>query len=152
MSNAPLTWYPSKVDWWLALALCLPPVAILVVCVLAVLTDATTDLLVSLAAAAFMAAIYRGLVFPVRYGVDDTHLMVRFGLCRRRIPLASIVSVRPSRNPRSSPAMSLDRLCVRYGKGIFNTVLISPADRRGFLDELARKAGLRDDGDGLRRL
>lgn len=96
--------------------------------------------------------IYFGLVFPMRYGLDDTHLYVRFGLCRPRIPLADISEVYPTRNPLSSPALSLDRLPVQYGQGFFKAVMISPANRNGFLDDLAQKAGLKREGDRLVRV
>jgi len=91
------------------------------------------------------------LVFPMRYGLDDTHLQVRFGICRQRIPLADILEVHPTRNPLSSPALSLDRLHVQFGQGIFKTVMISPAERSRFLDDLAKTAGLKREGDRLVR-
>jgi hypothetical protein len=97
-------------------------------------------------------AIYVGVLFPMRYGLDDTHLLVRFGLLRLRIPLADIAEVQPTRNPLSSPALSLDRLSVQFGKGILDTVMISPADRGHFVDALAQKAGLKREGDRLVRV
>jgi hypothetical protein len=96
--------------------------------------------------------IYFGLVFPMRYGLDDTHLVVRFGVCRQRIPLAAITEVKPTHNPLSSPALSLDRLHVRFGQGVFKAVMISPTDRNRFLDELAQKTGLQREGDRLVRV
>ena len=88
----------------------------------------------------------------MRYGLDDTHLLVRFGLCRQRIVLADISEVHPTSNPLSSPALSLDRLHVQYGEGFFKAVMISPADRNRFLDDLAQKAGLKREGDRLIRV
>ena len=58
---------------------------------------------------------------------------------------------RAKANPTTRAALSLDRLRVQYGKGFFKAVLISPADRNGFLDDLARKAGLKREGDRLLR-
>src|SRR5205814_682936 len=95
---------------------------------------------------------YFGLVVPMRYGADDAYLTVRFGICRQRIPLGDITEVRPTHNPLSSPALSLDRLRVQFGPGFFNAVMISPADRNGFLDDLAQKAGLKREGDRLVRV
>jgi hypothetical protein len=82
----------------------------------------------------------------------EHHLLVRFGICRQRIPLADIAEVHPTHNPLSSPALSLDRLRVQYGQGFFKAVMISPADRNGFLDDLAHKAGLKREGDRLVRV
>lgn len=71
------------------------------------------------------------------YEIEDRDLNVRSGPFRWRVPLDSIESVRPSRNPLSSPALSLDRLEVRYGGG--KRLLISPRDRDRFLADLAAR-------------
>jgi hypothetical protein len=68
-----------------------------------------------------------------------------------RIPLGDIVEVRPTRSPLSSPALSLDRLHIRFGEGFFKAAMISPADRQELLGELAARAGLQRDGDRLVR-
>lgn len=145
-------WYRSKLDWWLVLLLCLPPLAAIGLCINAALTRATSDLLVGSVAAVFVACLYFGIIFPMRYGLDDTHLIVRHGVCRRRIPLAEISDVCPTRNPLSSPALSLDRLRVQFGQGFFKVVMISPAERSQFLGDLAQRAGLKREGDRLRRI
>lgn len=150
-----IEWYPSKIDWWLALLLCVPPVASIAVCVAMVplaLAGMTSGLLVGIASVLLVFGIYFGLVFPMRYGLDDTHLLIRFGICRQRIPLADISEVYPTHNPLSSPALSLDRLHVRFGQGFFKATMISPADRDRFLNELAQKAGLKREGDRLFRV
>jgi hypothetical protein len=151
MSLEPVQWYPSKIDWWLAPLLCLPPAGVILVCVISAVTGEMSAMLVGLVAAVVIAGVYLGLVFPMRYGMDDTHLIVRFGLCRQRVPLADIREVHPTHNPLSSPALSLDRLRVQYGPGFFKAVMISPANRNAFLNELADKAGLERIGDRLVR-
>jgi hypothetical protein len=120
-------------------------------CVLLAFSGKTSELPVGLVSLALVFGLYFGLVFPMRYGLDDTHLTVRFGICRHRVALADILEVHPTHNPISSPALSLDRLHVQYGEGFFRAVLISPADRNGFLDDLARTAGLKREGDRLVR-
>jgi hypothetical protein len=152
MLGETMRWYPSRVDWWLAALLCLLPLASLGVCLALVLAGQTAALPVGLASVLLVLGIYVGLVFPMRYGLDSTHLVVRFGLCRQRIPLVEIAEVGPTHNPLSSPALSLDRLRVQYGPGFFKAVMISPADRNGFLDDLAQKAGLKREGDRLVRV
>jgi hypothetical protein len=149
MSAERTLWYPSKIDWWLVPVLGLPPVVAIAACVNAAMSGSTTGLLVGIAAFLLVGCIYFGLVFPMRYGLDDEHLIVRFGIFRRRIPLAEIREVEPTFNPLSSPALSLDRLRVRFGPGLFQSVMISPTNRNLFLDELARKTGLKRDGDRL---
>ncbi len=152
MSDVPTQWYQSKVDWWLALILCVPPMASVAVCVALVLNGKVSELPIGIGSVVFIAAIYFGLVFPMRYGLDDTHLIVRFGLCRQRILLTDVLEVQPTHNPLSSPALSLDRQHVKYGQSFFKAVMISPANRDRFLDELAQKAGLKREGERLVRV
>lgn len=101
-------------------------------------------------------------------------LLVRCGCYLRwEIPIGEIREVRPSRNSASGPAWSLDRLEVVASSpsvwpgspsgwwhnsllispsGSRASLLISPKDRDGFLDELARRAGdLERNGDRLLR-
>lgn len=68
------------------------------------------------------------------YLFDGAELRVRCGPLRWQIPLDQIHNVEPTRNPMSSAALSLDRLRIDYGRGKF--VLVSPADKAGFLREL----------------
>lgn len=151
MSDEAMHWYKSKIDWWIALLLCVPPVTSVAVVVAMAIGAKTSDWPWALGSILFVIALYGGLVFPLKYGLDDAHLLVRFGVCRQRIPLTEVSEVYPTHNPLSSPALSLDRLHVQYGPGVFKAVMISPADRDGFLNDLAQKAGLKRDGDRLIR-
>lgn len=146
-----MRWYRSKVDGWLVPLLGVPPVASVAVTILLLRVGTPAESLVGFGSMLAVVALYVGLVFPMKYGMDDEFLHVRFGLCRRRIRLADITDVRPTNNPLSSPALSLDRLQVRFGSGLWGALMISPAERGEFLDELARRAGLRREGSRLRR-
>jgi hypothetical protein len=152
MSSEPAQWYSSKVDWWIAALLCVPPVASVAAIVGLVAQGKAGELPLALGGIAVVAAVYIGLVFPMRYGISDTHLVVRFGMMRQRIPLANIIEIYPTHNPLSSPALSLDRLWVQYGASWTKAVMISPADRDRFLAELADKTGLKREGDRLARV
>jgi hypothetical protein len=68
------------------------------------------------------------------YVIGDEHLDVRSGPFRWRIPLREITSIQRTRNPLSSPALSLDRLAISYGRG--GSCMISPADQAAFLEVL----------------
>lgn len=68
------------------------------------------------------------------YLFHDRQLLVYCGPWRMQIPVDSITQVEATHNPLSSPALSLNRLRVSYGK--YDSVLISPADRAGFLAAL----------------
>lgn len=85
------------------------------------------------------------------YTVTDERLIIRSGPFRWRVVLDAIHSVEPSHSLLSSPAVSLDRLRVRYGPSR-RSVLISPDDTERFLWDLAVRApGLELVGDRLRR-
>jgi hypothetical protein len=152
MVSETMEWYRSKVDWWMVPILCFPPVASVATCVALAAAGQMSALPWGIVSVLLVGGIYFGLVFPMRYGLGDVYLVVRFGLCRQRIRLADISEVHPTHNPLSSPALSLDRLHVQYGQGIFKAVMISPVNRNRFLDDLAAKAGLKREGDRLVRV
>lgn len=83
---------------------------------------------------------------PVRYGIASDALLVRFGVVRQRIRFDSIREVYPTHNPLSSPALSLDRLAIKTGRGPLRLTLISPLQRDEFIGLLCTRAGLTWDG------
>ena len=76
--------------------------------------------------------------FHVCYWIADSILHVRASFFRWKIPVDSIVSVKPTRSWMSGPALSLDRLEILHKRGV---VLISPRERDEFVRELARALG-----------
>ena len=76
------------------------------------------------------------VLYSIDYTFEGPDLRIRASFFRWRVPLASIDSVEPTRNPLSSPACSLDRLLIRYGK---KRIMISPLDQAGFLRALAQR-------------
>ncbi|UKE71286.1 PH domain-containing protein [Xanthomonas cerealis pv. cerealis] len=68
------------------------------------------------------------LLLSTAYTIESEVLIVRSGPIRQRIPLDQISDIRPSSNPISSPALSLDRLEIHYGQ---KRILISPKDKQG---------------------
>lgn len=72
------------------------------------------------------------------YEVTATELLVRSGPVRKTIPLDTLSRIRPSNSIMSAPALSIDRLELQYNK--FDEILISPADKRGFLAAIVARA------------
>ena len=91
----------------------------------------------------FVLALLRLSAWPVDYTIDDGLLVVRSGLIKYRVVLGSIVRVEPTRSPLSSPAWSLDRLRVvfRTGETSEGALLLSPADKAGFVRALEEACG-----------
>jgi hypothetical protein len=143
--------FRSKVDRWL-LALVAVPLALSVgATVSALLAHPPFEAVLLIVGLEVLVLLFVSWTFrSTYYLVSDREVVARSGLFRWRIEIATIESIRPSRNPASSPAMSLDRLEVRYGHG--RTLLVSPADRIDFLDAIVvRSPGLRRVGEEVRR-
>lgn len=148
--------YPSKRDPEL-LGILLLILGLSLIASLAVVLDVGPDaggwigLSPFLLACSLVAWIWLG----TGYRFEDGALLARSGPFRWRIPLGEIVEVLPTRSPLASPALSLDRLEVRYGRdGILldGILLISPEDPERFLrDLMARNPFLRWRGDRLVR-
>ncbi|MDQ1145866.1 hypothetical protein QE429_002693 [Bacillus sp. SORGH_AS 510] len=62
--------------------------------------------------------------FGTYYEIKREQLIVAGGPFRWKIDIMSMSSIRKTRNPLSSPALSLKRLEIRYGK--WNIIFISP--------------------------
>ncbi len=83
------------------------------------------------------AALAIWITFSTYYELGPDALVARSGPFSWRIALADIISIRPSDSSQSSPAMSMDRLEIRYGDG--RSLLVSPADQAEFLAMLHRR-------------
>lgn len=134
------TVYRSKTDWWLGAVLWVGVLAMVASAGGLWLAGASPALSLGsaalfLALAAFMVWILRG----TRYELYPDRLLVRSGPFRWTVPLAAIEEVHPTRNPLSSPALSLDRLQVSY-RGSRVGIMVSPEPRGAFLQDLAARA------------
>lgn len=74
------------------------------------------------------------LLLSTDYTVTLEELLVRCGPFKWTIKRDDIRSIKSTRNPISSPALSLDRLEIRYGN--YKSILVSPEDRIGFYQAL----------------
>lgn len=144
--------YPSKRDGW---------IVILLWAGVAVMLLAAGNLWRAPAPLAFrllisvllicVAALVLWTLYGTRYTLTESTIIVQSGPFRWVIDLAAITEVFPTRDPLSSPACSLDRLQIRYGKSRLG-MMISPQDNAGFLrDLMARAPGLKLNGDRVLR-
>lgn len=128
--------YPSKIDTWLLVVLLASVAVALVAAGATVVTKST----VAMAMGGFIAVIGAGLpvwlLTSTQYIIGSERLLVQSGPFKWKIPLSKISSVESTRNPLSSPALSLDRLHIKYGRG--QEIMISPKDQATFIDELER--------------
>lgn len=77
------------------------------------------------------------LMVGTHYTVDGNLLRIVSGPFRWKVPVDQITSVEATKNPLSSPALSLDRLRIRYGEK--RRIMISPADKAGFLKAIGHE-------------
>jgi hypothetical protein len=88
---------------------------------------------------ALVVAVLLWTMLGTRYTLSDEALQVRSGPFAWRIALTEVSGIEPTRDARSSPALSLDRLRIDYGHGRW--LMISPADKQRFVrDFTARRA------------
>ena len=130
------TIFRSKIDLWLVVVVAIAPVVFMDF-VFDVLS--TSDRLALLSTLAVVAAVWGVMVwlyYSTRYTISGDFLLVKAGPFSWVIPIDDIVRVEPTRDPKSSPALSLDRLLIRYGQSA--ELMISPKDKSGFMDELRK--------------
>jgi hypothetical protein len=129
-----VTVYRSKIDAWL--------VAVLAAAMAVSLFAASAVLSAGLPSAWWIAALTGGaglglplfVLLSTRYTLENCDLIVRSGPFRWRIPVAQITGITPTSSPLSSPALSLDRLRIEYGRG--KSLMISPRDKEHFLRDV----------------
>jgi hypothetical protein len=81
---------------------------------------------------AFVLYMYINTLYVV---TGDDKLKIKSGfLFNREIYIKSIKKVRPTRDHRTSPALSFDRLEILYNR--YGRVVVSPNDKSGFIKEL----------------
>ena len=145
----------SKRDGWLVLVLAfaiLFPLAIGLCLLIATPARLAGVLLIGVGVA--VGILIYWLINPLYYEIAESKLRVRAGPMRWTIPLDSIDEVYPTRNALSSPALSLDRLLIKYVNGSGRRALmISPEDQPAFLKALtAAEPRLKFVGNSLKSL
>lgn len=74
----------------------------------------------------------------ISYTIIDDSLIISSGLFgKQKIAISDITSIRKTNNPLSAPAMSINRLEIKYGHN-FDYALISPVRREEFVEELSK--------------
>ena len=86
-----------------------------------------------------VVALMLWLLLGTHYTVDRGLIRIVSGPFRWKVRLDEIQSVEETRSPLSSPALSLDRLKIVYGNG--RRIMVSPADKAGFLKSIGQELG-----------
>lgn len=128
--------FKSKIDRWLLFLLIAVMVfEVVVMGIAATQVDSPRDATVLIVAALAIVALIGSMLVGTHYTVSGNTLRVACGPFRWKVPLDAIQSVEATRNPLSSPALSLDRLRIHYGR---RRIMVSPSDKAGFLKAIGQ--------------
>ena len=121
--------YKSKIDLWLLIPFLIP--------IYFGITNLTSNnrmgWIIIVATIAFVVFMYRSTY----YIIENSKLIVRsMFIVHEKIDISTIKKIYKTKNPLSSPALSLDRIAIVYNK--FDEILISPIDKRQFVDDLLK--------------
>ncbi len=126
--------FKSAVDPWVyALALGLP-VALVLGAVPILATAQSTMVMLGTLTLVLGAITPPWLLFFTYYRIDSTLLRIQAGPFVWLIPLDQIRSITPSRSLVSSPALSMNRLKIDYGRQ--RCIWVSPKDKSSFIKAL----------------
>ena len=128
------TVYRSKIDAWLLAVLALAMAVSLFVTFMIFSTGSPVAWLVAAVTAGIGVGLPLWLLLSTRYTLEPRRLVVQSGPFKWRIAVADITSITPSSNPLSSPALSLDRLRIDYGRS--SSLMISPRNKDQFVREI----------------
>jgi hypothetical protein len=126
--------FRSKIDGWLVLLVIATGVLALTTSIPLIIRGVPGAIPIAVVVFVSVVGLPVWLLSTTSYWFEDEELCIRSGPLRWRIPVNQIKAVTPTRNLLSSPALSLDRLQIDYG--LYQSVLVSPLDKKGFLGAL----------------
>ena len=147
MINAVFT---SKIDLWLAFLMLGSSLLLILVPVWEwIYNNSSISRVLFISLFTMPGAILLLLIFfTVKYSLSENKLFVKNDFSTQSISLKDITYITPTNSLLSAPALSLDRIEIRY-KG--DSIVISPKDKDGFYHAVQERVpALKTDGnDGL---
>ena len=144
MINAVFT---SKIDLWLAFLILGSSLLLILVPVWEwIYNDSSTTRILFISLLTIPGAILLLLIFfNIKYSLSEDELFVKNGFSTQSIPLKDITHIIPTNSMLSAPALSLDRIEIKYKGG---SIVISPKDKEGFYRAIQERVpALEIDGD-----
>ncbi|WP_293896188.1 PH domain-containing protein [Flavobacterium sp.] len=121
--------YKSKIDWWLGLVLAYPIFRSIV----SIIDGEWIGYLGIVLCLLFIFFISKS----TRYIIAENQLIVKcMFIVNYKIEISKIRKIEKTNNVLSSPALSLDRIAIKYNK--YDEVYISPKDKQVFVDDLLK--------------
>ena len=144
MINAVFT---SKIDFWLALLMLGSSLLLILVPLWEwIYNNSSMNRIIFMSLFTIPGALLLLLIFfNVKYTLSDDKLLVENGFSTQSILLEDIAHITPTNSMLSAPALSLDRIEIKY-KG--DSIVISPKDKDGFYRAIQERVpALKTDGD-----
>lgn len=126
--------YRSKIDTWLLVVLVASIALSLAAAITMVVAGAPGAWIVAPVTAILGAGLPASVLFATRYVLEKNVLKIQSGPFRWSIPVDEIRGITPTSNPLSSPALSMDRLRIDYGR--MSSVMISPLEKDRFISDV----------------
>lgn len=131
--------FKSKVDWWFYVAIAIVPLSLTATLLPLVLAGQVSLLMLGVFLAISGFPIW--LLVATHYQIANDNLHIKSGPFSWDVPVSEIQAVKPSRSLMSSPALSIDRLELRYSNG--RSILVSPLEKAKFLEAIGHPEPLR---------
>ena len=121
--------YKSKIDWWLGLPLLYP----IFLSITSIIEGKWFGYLI-------LASIILLVIFTsksTKYIINENLLTIKsLFVVNTKIDISTIRKIEKTSSILSSPALSMDRIAIRYNK--FDEIYISPKEKQLFIDELLK--------------
>lgn len=128
--------FKSRIDTWLLIVLALSVCTTMGAIIMIALNEPVL-LWVGLLTLLVGVGLPIWLILQTDYSLVDGTPLIRSGPFRWKVSVAAIKSIVPTRNPLSSPALSLDRLQIDYEPG--KSIMVSSRDKQAFIDAIERQ-------------
>jgi hypothetical protein len=140
MNSADALMFASKRDAWLSITVVFTDLVIvfaMIVLIRTMLRTRQLAILPGIIICIVSFALLTSILVATHYHVREGRLFVRSGPFKWQISIADIQSVHATRNPLSSPALSLDRLSIQYHEdGNSRALMVSPLQKDAFVQAL----------------
>ena len=139
--------FTSKIDFWLAFLILGSSLLLILIPVWEwIYNNSSISRILFISLFTMPGAILLLLIFfNVKYSLSEDKLFVKNGFSTQSISLKDITYITPTNSMLSAPALSLDRIEIRY-KG--DSIVISPKDKDGFYHAVQERVpALKTDGN-----
>jgi hypothetical protein len=126
--------FKSKIDWWAHFSFAILPATTILMIIFFIIGEAKIILAVTSGFCLLLNIFILPIWVSTYYILGEQELIVKCGFSKQKIAYNSIKSVKETKNPLASSALSLDRIEITFGK--VGMVLISPQNKQGFLQQL----------------